>query len=525
VQYTLHSVLTTVPAAGVSGVLNVTPATESAVAQTLGTSPATVFDATDASTKIKAIDPAKLADAKAKLTAAVAAVLEALGQDSKVDLFTTAFAANGKGLDQLLDMIQFEASDDGAGNQDVVITNKTTKVGTKVSKTAKVEDVVKVSAPSKADVALDTSGIKTLLDAFNTQAKTQAGINSEAMLHLFDAFFLEEGINRAAMIQDIPVGMQISNFVLQGCDSEAKDGPECNVDLTDKRADGSAGYFDTKVKKGADGKWRIYGKQSPFPFDHKPVVKADYFVSNGLFAQSGSTQTGFNLWFPGKNDDDVTRKYKSATLQTSLDGGNTWSTPIKFAEKTRCFSNDSLSLDDSSNTSNATNCSNFVSVSNDAANAKNAAILKGQFRFKITAYTAADYTGNSISHTERSTKRYFTATTGNAALNASGGSVTAGDLGTNSVRFTGSPQSLSIHTETLGTSGLAIATGRTSWERDDLSALKGVVTIKAANDLCLANRNAKATCDASYGTDAKINSLYLDARDSQGRGILKGYFK
>lgn len=529
VEYKLHSVLTTVPAAGVSGVLNVTPATESAVAQTLGTSPATVFDAADASAKIKAIDTTKLAAAKAKLVAALSAVLEALGQDAKADLFTTAFAANGKGLDKLLDMMQFEASDDGAGNQDVVITDKTTKVGTKVTTAAKVEEIAKVSAPSKADIDLETSTIKAFIDAFNAQAKTKEGITSAAMLALFDAAYLNSGMSRADQIQDIlsSVGLQITDYALQGCDSAASGGAECKTQMTIKFADGNTTQMANKMKKGADGQWRAYGNQSPFDFDFKPLVTANYYVANGLFEQSGSTQTGVNFWFTGTNYDTGVRAYKSVILQTSVDNGTTWSTPIKFAEKSNCSGNDWLPLDDSTNTSNAYNCSNFVSVSNAEALANNEAILKGTFKYKITAYTGSSYTNTNSSdefkYVARSTKQYYTTATGKAAMDASTASVTAGDLGTNSVRFTGPLKNLTINTVTKNAAGNTIATANTGWEDSALGALKGVATIAAANASCVKNGTPKTQCDASYGSDAKITSVYLDSRDSQGRGISKSY--
>ena len=71
-NYTLHSVLETAPASGVSGIINVSPQTDAATAQALGAEPATVF--ADAA-QIKTIDATKLADAKARLNAALADVL------------------------------------------------------------------------------------------------------------------------------------------------------------------------------------------------------------------------------------------------------------------------------------------------------------------------------------------------------------------------------------------------------------------------------------------------------------------
>ncbi len=521
VEYKLHSVMTTVPAAGVKGVLNVTPATESAVAQTLGESPATVFDATDAGTKIKAIDTAKLDNAKAKLAAALADVLKALGQDAKADLFSTAFSANGKGLDKLLDMIQFEAQTSADGStKDVVITNKATKVATTVTAVAKVDEVKKVTAPTEADAALDTSSIKTLIDALSLQAKTAEGKNSAAMLDLFATNFLEDGLNRTEILNTIPVGWVINDYVLQGCNSSAADGAECDVDLSDKQADGSANRFGTRVKKGSDGKWRLYGMQSPFRYDSKPVV---YGITTVGETSNTETRVGFNFYFPGKKEGEASRTHKSAKLEVSRDGGASWPITFMFKENTNCGS-DFLPYDSGAvTTAQNTNCSNFVDVNNENANLNNEAILAGKFRFKITAYVNADYTGQSLSHEGRSTQRFFISTNGPAALAANTMGITAAHLGTNSVSFTGAVRSLQMSTETKNAQGSTIATGNTGWsESVDVKALKGVATVAAANTSCK-KRDPVDQCNESYGPNAKITRVFLEGRDAQNRGIWKEF--
>ena len=102
--YTLYSLASTLPDKGASGVVNVTPVTDGAVGQALGTlSPE---DAFNSATAIKTIDLGKLAQVKTKLVEAVKEVLTALGKDaSKVDLFATPFKADNTGLDKLLDLV------------------------------------------------------------------------------------------------------------------------------------------------------------------------------------------------------------------------------------------------------------------------------------------------------------------------------------------------------------------------------------------------------------------------------------
>ena len=336
VDYKLHSFLSKAPDSGVRGVLNVTPATESAVAQAIGKAPSALFDATDAATQIKAVDSVKLTAAKAKLAASLGDVLAALGLDSaKVDVFTTAFAANGAGMDKLLDTIQFQASDNGSGAQVITLTNKSSGAGVSIAPSAQVSDIGKIVPPSADDLALNTSTIGKLITAFNAQSKTAEGINSGAMLDLFDANYLSSGQNRTTQLADIAanaVGVQLSDYVLQGCEGAAK---KCKIQITLKNSDGSIEQMETQVVLGTDAIWRVYGNRIPFKFDLKPVVRADYFVTNGLAALSGSAETGFNFWFPGKGQDSSTRLYKSATLQTSSDNGVTWGAAVKFAETKR----------------------------------------------------------------------------------------------------------------------------------------------------------------------------------------------
>ncbi len=520
--YKFHSVLTTVPAAGVSGVLNVTPATESAVAQALGKAPATVFEAVDAGAQIKAVNPQKLADAKAKLVAALANVLAALGQKPTVDLFEAKFAADGTGLDKLLDTIQFQASDDGAGNQDVYITNKNTGATVAIAPATTVANVGKVVAPTTTDLALNTSGIKALIDAINVQAKTLAGVQSAAMLDLFDVNYLSTGSDRTTELADIAataVGFQLLDYVLQGCDSTAK---TCLSEITLKYANGSIKQMRSQVIQGADGKWRVYGDRSPFDFDLKPVVTADYFVTNGVAALSGSVQTGFNMWFPGKGQSSTTRLYKSALLQTSSDNGSTWSAGVQFAEKANCQGG-YLPLVNPNNPNDAYNCSNFMTIADVAAQANNQATLAGQRKFKITAYPNVDYTGTPVVYEARSSKLNYTTVTGAAALSNYAASVTAADMGTNSVRFAGSPSDVQINTVTLDSNGGTIATGYSGWGWNQVGALGGAVSVAKANASCVANGSTQAVCDSSYGTNAKIRSVHLETSDPQGRGIWVNY--
>lgn len=502
-SYTLHSLLEKVPEAGVTGVINVTPATEAATAQAVSDNPATVFADP---TKIKAMDATKLADAKARLNAALKDVLTALGQDpTKVDLFTTKFSADNTGLDKLLDLVQVSSST-GANGQDIKITDKNTLVTTTVGSSTLTSQVVPIAKPDDSTIKLDTSGIKTTLAAFNKLTGTAADIQSAAMKDLFDPDFLEEGQTREDLIADIAqnaVGMTFTDYVLNGCDGTTK---VCQGQATSKFTDGTTDVFALPVKQGSDGKWRAYGEQAPFKFETKPVVQQHNYVgSNTTLA---SLMTGFNFYFPGTKGNSGTRVYKSAKLYISLDGGTTWTLSASLKENANC-TGDWLPLE--ATAANQTSCGNFVTVSDETKiNNSNAAQEAGKKWFKIVAYANDDYTGTSVEYKNRSRKQLFTQETGAAAVAASGLGITSSELGSSSVSFTGKPNNVSIVVK--NTSGNS---GYTNWEGSSLQKLSSKATTAAALALC----GASTSCNALYGSGATITQINLGGYDPQGRGV------
>lgn len=512
VAYTLHSILMTAPATGVSGVLNVTPATEAVVAQATGQSPAAVFADP---VKIKAVEPTKLADAKAKLKAALADVLVALGLPAAdVDLFTTVFTANGTGLDKLLDTIQFQSADDGTGAaQNISVANKNTGASVSITPTT-VAGSSKVESPSKDDLALNTATIKAFIDAFNASVTpvggTQSPAMATAMAELFDTNYLDSGYDKTAQMVDLAtnaVGVKMLDYVLQGCDGATK---ICKGEISLLQEDGKTiEQFPMRLIQGTDGKWRAYGNRSPFDFDLKPVAWANYTVSGGV-ANAPSVDVGFNFWFTGKVGNSTTRTYNSARLYTSNDNGANWGLVAGFKTKSGCNA-DGLPIADG----NANNCGNVQSVSDTAANTNNAARLAGTRKFKVMAYTSSDFSGPSVDYVQHAKKDNFTIATGTAAITNSGMSITAADLGSNSVRFAGPVRDLSIGTTINGQSG-----GNMSFSSTETAGLAGVVTAAKAKTLC----GVSASCYV-YGTDAVINRITLNKRDAQERGLWVTYYK
>jgi len=495
--YTLYSMASAVSTdKGVVGVVNVTPVTDSVVSQALGSqAPETVFGD---GAKIKAIDTVKLADAKAKLTAALANVLTALGQDpAKVDLFTTQFTANNTGLDKLLDLVQVSSVMTAAGS-DMRVADKSTGQATTIKAADTIATVTSTALPSPGaeQIALNTATIKTLFASFNALTGSQADLQGTAMQDLFDVDFLDGGNNRATQMAqfwksetDNAIGFKFLDYVLGGCDAASK---VCGGEATLQKADGSRDRFALPVKQGSDGKWRAYGNQAAFDFDLKPVVKAYYTVNNGNKSLS-SLATGVNLYIPASAG-------TKAILYTSNDSGSSWTPSMGLVSKSGCSF---LAIDDQT-----IYCNNFKSVSDDNANAVNGYVDQGVRRFKIVLTTTA----GDKTFVGKSGKQLFTQATGQSAVDRAGLGINHTQLGTSSVTLLGSPEYVWANFVS-GANGSAW-----SWESAALAKLKGVVTVAAANTAC--KSSGQNNCDQNFNTSTgTINSVMLSGRDATGRGV------
>lgn len=502
-SYVLHSLMTALPAAGEAGVLNVTPATEAVTAQVLGQGPAAAFeDAAD----IKGVDAAALDAAKTRLAQALSEVFAALEQPATVDLFTTAFVADGTGLDKLLDLVGFSAQEN-AGVQVVQVLDKSSGDSVLV-----IVDAAEVPVLPKLDeklVALDIASIKDLISSFNQYAATKEGIEGSDFYHLFDEDFLEEGSDRADMVAEIieknDPGLKLESYAVLACDGVAK---TCEVDFNSVDAQGAAERFPTQVKLGTDGKWRLYGTQSSFEFDLKAVVQGSYTVSNGQVSSSNVT-TGVNLWLP------TGQGFQSAKLFVSNDNGATWNTALDLKKFDNCTAG-YLAIDSGPDSG----CGNFQALSDAQANATNAVIDQGKRKFKIEVYSDTAWTTKVGEFVGQSRSKLFTASTGAAALANSGLGITVAELGSGSVSFTGqSVDSVSASFSTPSSN----ATGNTTWEGSSpIAALSGKATAAAANELCKENSPVEI-CDEVYGVNAQITQLFLSARTLSG-GVWANYW-
>ncbi len=509
-NYTLHSLLEAAPSAGTTSILNATPATDAITAQTLDGIPEIFF--ADAK-KIKLVDKTKLIATKKRVNAAIKDVLTALGQDpTKVDLITTAFTANSTGLDKLLDVVAFNNEDSQKGplsSRDIKVTNKYTQVSQRLLSDDPVSYISPLAPPTAEDLALDTSGINALLMQLNTQFSTVNGIQSAMMKDLFASDYLENGLNRDEKIKSTDatnVGLELSDYVLNGCSSLTR---VCQGHVS-ANINGDKASYGLPVKLGTDGKWRLYGDQTPFTFSLKTVAIQKYYVSTNTAAPTVSF--GIHFQFSGHVGGLVrVEKYKSVELLTSLDDGATWASTTRLSSNKGCLNyTNTISTD----LSNPSVCQNLV-TSFDASNVflQNTAQAQGKKWFKIVAFPNADYTGTPVEFKTRASQQMFNSYSAGIAIQESGLSITTSELNTNSVSFFGNPDLLEINLASNNSDATAI-NSLASWIGQELvSTFNGKATVAAAKAQC------GSKCSNAYTPTTTIKSINLGKLDQQGRQI------
>ena len=397
-SYVLHSVMTSTPAQG-TNTLNVTPATNAITTQTLGADPEVIF--TNA-TEIKKIDPAKLADAKAKLIAALKDAMANLNITDK-DLMTGKFAADKTGMDKLFDLVEF-SSDSSTG--EIKLTNKNTRSSSTFYSNTKPANVKKIIV-SKEEASLDLSGInlfvQNLVKAINNNDLT-------SFFQIYDVDYLHQGTNLAILkskVSKINFDTKLDgvDFFIKKCDPLAK---ICigTPYLTRSKIDDTYSS-PVIIKLGQNGKWGIYGDQAPFNVDFYPMYTRNELInSQSKQLNTATDNVGIYLEFSGKtcggcNDN----KYKSAVFEFSLDDGTNYSSFLKLNTKastnlsTRTF----IGLDEGNgNIIEGTWIDGLGGYFFKFEDKKfiadyNTALQSGLLRIRIKAFTAVDYGGQSVS--------------------------------------------------------------------------------------------------------------------------------
>ena len=497
----LHSVLETVPTGNTAGVLNATPATEAVTAHALEGNPATVFQNPN---QISAINPTKLKKAKDNLATAL----------GTTDLFTTAFKADGTGMDKVLDLASFEGN-----STEILVVNKTTRIPVAVTKDQTSSNIPTFTL-SDAEKNLDTSGIKTLMASLNAILGSASSINS-GMPSLISDYYLQEGKNKVAitnMFASELVGAKYTGYTIDGCNaiiSAGSAGPTCSVNFSIQLKDESTAVDSTVVLYEGNGTWKLFGDQSPFQFDLKPLVNAQYAVAANGTIGSPSLRYGMNLWIPTAGN-----SYRSAKLSYSLNGGSSYETLQLFGSGSGPCSSTSSYLIVAQATAGLPNCSNFFDISDALANSLNDAAKNGTYKLKIEVFTSEDRSDTAAASFVLAGKPQYTSANGKAAFDNSGISITGSDLGTNAVRFTGS----NLDYLDIASTYTALNLATTSWgDSSPISSLNSVVSIQKANSQCKANNDTE--CDNKFSSSSVISRILLVKRDALGRAVWANYYQ
>ena len=497
----LHSVLETVPTGNTAGVLNATPATEAVTAHALEGNPATVFQNPN---QISAINPTKLKKAKDNLATAL----------GTTDLFTTAFKADGTGMDKVLDLASFEGN-----STEILVVNKTTRIPVAVTKDQTSSNIPTFTL-SDAEKNLDTSGIKTLMASLNAILGSASSINS-GMPSLISDYYLQEGKNKVAitnMFASELVGAKYTGYTIDGCNaiiSAGSAGPTCSVNFSIQLKDESTAVDSTVVLYEGNGTWKLFGDQSPFQFDLKPLVNAQYAVAANGTIGSPSLRYGMNLWIPTAGN-----SYRSAKLSYSLNGGSSYETLQLFGSGSGPCSSTSSYLIVAQATAGLPNCSNFFDISDALANSLNDAAKNGTYKLKIEVFTSEDRSDTAAASFVLAGKPQYTSANGKAAFDNSGISITGSDLGTNAVRFTGS----NLDYLDIASTYTALNLATTSWgDSSPISSLNSVVSIQKANSQCKANNDTE--CDNKFSSSSVISRILLVERDALGRAVWANYYQ
>jgi hypothetical protein len=437
-------------------------------------------------------------------------VLKDLGQDStKVDLFTTAFTANNNGLDKLLDTVSFDTTSEKTDRSTIRVTNKVTNSEVTIDSVA--------TTGTLTSTAIKTEEIKTLMSSLNATIGSAGSIRSTTMSDLINSAYLQEGMNKSQVIELLAteiVGGSYTSFTLEGCkvsstNSGASSSTTCNVNFSIKLKDGTTAIDSTAVIYDGS-KWQLYGDQSPFTFDIKPVANAQYAVANGAISNP-TIAVGMNLYIP------TSSTIASAELFYSVDNGSNWLSFQKFTTGTGNCTPGYLIV--ATSAAAAVNCTNFFTVSEREANTFNG-LVPGNYQLQIKTYATENWSGTATNTFVMGGKKLYNADSAAVALKNSGMSITASDLGKNSVNFTGSNLDyLDVYSTYTATSfGIA------SWsDSSPISALKGVVSIQKANAQCIANGDTE--CNTKFSSTSVINKIMLSKRDAYGRAIWASYYK
>ena len=286
---------------------NVTPITDTVIAQTLGKSTALIE--ANASSELANLDISKLNSTTNKFVTAVSNVLEQIttGSSASFNPFTTSFTADGvSAADKVNDLVRFTSTISPNG---VItdITDKSNSVGS-----VSITDTTNASAlPALPQDVLKVNPkyLNSLVSSFTNAVSTAANLDGVTLENLFDSQFLDNGMTKADIVnlfrtegRNVLLGGKFTNPKIQYCDAQNI----CLVYMTLKNNDVEIA-LDLKVKfYPSQNKFLGYGNQFLYQAEFGSSLKKEFDRSDNVALRSqiqftiNSKQAQWNVYKAAK---------------------------------------------------------------------------------------------------------------------------------------------------------------------------------------------------------------------------------
>jgi hypothetical protein len=287
-KYYLHSAVTAADVSGGDATIAITPLTDLVIANLGHEIAAKIFANGNYSSLLT---QAALNAGVTALDALLQPVLAQMGVSNTVDLLRQSFAANGQGLDPVLDALQVTI--DPATNAET-ITNRLNN--TSVTGTLSAPPTTPVTAGTTNNVT-DLQGITADLKNFSALMATAPAPTSAALLAFFDQTrFKDQGQNLTTFLQQITSNPTIAGGALAITDIVLSPVPgwvtmvptgatAYDVGFTALQNNAPNGRHDFIVYADGSGTWLILGNQQ--------VAKLDFSAFEG--DNAGAMCSGMNL--------------------------------------------------------------------------------------------------------------------------------------------------------------------------------------------------------------------------------------
>jgi hypothetical protein len=288
--YYLHSAVTAADVTGGDATIAITPLTDLVIANLGHEIAAKIFANGNYSSLLT---QAALSAGVTSLDALLQPVLAQMGVSSTVDLLRQSFAANGQGLDAVLDALQVTI--DPASNAET-ITNRLNN--TSVSGTLSAPPTTPITAGTTNNVT-DLQGITADFNNFSALMATAPAPSSTTLLAFFDqTSFKDQGQNLATFLQQITSNPTIAGGALALTDIVLSPVPAWvtkvpagatayDVGFTVLQNKAPNGRHDFIVYASSSGPWLILGNQQ--------IVKVDFAALEGDNAGSLCSGINFNV--------------------------------------------------------------------------------------------------------------------------------------------------------------------------------------------------------------------------------------